>query len=175
MNLALSCGKTRRIIGVHGGEAATGKENRKTTTKNHSELLGVGSKNEKLMENIAMLFYPLFNQVEEEYHQGLNMPITSDTLAECWLLGNMLQTVVECLWPITPSMGRVEESCWLLHHDRDKSFGLGTPLSVVLWYVHRTWNPLPVWDGKSVMVFSRQLTWKQQKLWVKPSCTVQSH
>ena len=82
------------------------------------------------------------------------------------LLGNMLQTVVECLWPITPSMGRVEESCWLLHHDRDKSFGLGTPLSVVLWYVHSTWNPLPVWDGKSVMVFSRQLTWKQQKSWI---------
>ena len=91
VNLALSCGKTRRIIGVHGGEAATGKENRKTTTKNHSELLGVGSKNEKLMENIAMLFYPLFNQVEVENNQVLNMPVTSDLPVACWLLGNATQ------------------------------------------------------------------------------------
>jgi len=42
VNLALSCGKTRRIIGVHGGEAATGEKKiekqQKKTTQNYLEL-----------------------------------------------------------------------------------------------------------------------------------------
>jgi len=42
VNLALSCGKTRRIIGVHGGEATTGEKKiekqQKKPTQNYLEL-----------------------------------------------------------------------------------------------------------------------------------------
>jgi len=38
-----------------------------------------------------MLFYPLFNQVEVENNQVLNMPVTSDLPVACWLLGNATQ------------------------------------------------------------------------------------
>lgn len=63
------------------------------------------------LENTAVLFYPLCNQVVRENHQALNIPITSALPVARWLLGNLLQSDVESFWPITAFMGRAEESC----------------------------------------------------------------